>query len=128
MHERNLHAIIYTCLFLLLLTRYYDVIPYKTISTIPTNRCKTADVVDELRVLQSIEKKTYTPCPNKIVHNAMESFSNVNLTETEIFFAKFRLKKFLTTIPNYTESNYSGRGIVSSTSSGFHQCGRLRFD
>ena len=125
MKKQNIHIIFYTLLVLLLLAMYYGVIPINNVSIMPVNLCKTIDVDDELKVLPPTEKKTYTSCPDNIIHNAMEIFSDVNLTEDEITIAKLRWLTFLMKIPNYPESKYSGRGIVSSTSSGFHRSGRL---
>jgi len=80
---------------------------------------------DLLILLRPTEKKTYTLCPEHVVHSSMEGFNAVTLTESEINRTKIKWQKFVSTIPAYPLNMYSGRGIVSSASSGFNRCRRL---
>ncbi|CAF0774356.1 unnamed protein product [Didymodactylos carnosus] len=77
-----------------------------------------SELYAQIELLQPYEEKTYTKCPyqpsNSIYKYSLRYWKAIN--DTEIRQAKFNWQSFVRTIPNYPHGNYSGYGIVSSTS------------
>ncbi len=110
-----------TCLFYIV---HYSVTS-NICSTCVSYNYNTSYLIDLLKLLESTEKKTYTLCPERVIHNWMTPFNEVILTEAEINHTKLKWKDFIRTLREYPSNKYSGRGIVSSASSGFNRFHRL---